>query len=117
MGEEEERPFAGVERIVRVKWTSTVTATPGHLVLIAATASGYEFVRQDGVVQQDIPFDADLDVTDFSVSRSGAIDFLGTRLSTQEKVRGSVAPGATEIVVSSDGALAPAQVIVFTRIN
>jgi hypothetical protein len=39
-------------------------------------------VRHDGVTQQDIPFDADIDISSFNVSPDFAIEFLGTRTST-----------------------------------
>ena len=107
--------LAGVDRIAG--GNNTVGAVGGRWVFIAATGPGYKFVRHDGATQQDIPLPANLDVSSFTVARTGAIDFLGLRTDTQEKIHGTIAAGATEAVIASAGTLDPAQVVAFTRIN
>ena len=108
--------LTGVDRIVALG-SNTIASASRQWIFIAATGSSYKFVRHDGVKQQDIPFDADIDISSFNVSPDGAIEFLGTRTSTQEKIHGSVAAGATDVVITSAGVLDPAQVITFTRVN
>jgi hypothetical protein len=108
--------FNGVDHFVSVRG-SLVQAGLEQVVIFASTGSGYEFIRHDGTTQQDIPIDAALDVTDYKVAPSGAIDFWARRMDTQEKVHGEVAPGATEVTVTSGGTIDPAQAVVFTRIN
>ena len=90
---------------------------PGKIVLFASTGSGYKFIRHDGVVQQDILLEANVEPTSFIVSRDGAIEFFGSRTDTREKIHGTVAAGSTEAIIVSAGVVDPAQVIVFTRIN
>lgn len=89
----------------------------GRWVFIANSGTGFKFVRHDGLSQQDIPLEANLDVRSFTVSSTGAIDFLGVRTATSEKVRGSVAAGSSVVTVVSAGVLDPDQTVVFTRIN
>lgn len=89
----------------------------GRWVFIANTGTGFKFVRHDGVSQQDIPLEANLDVRNFTVSPTGAIDFLGVRTATAEKVRGTIAAGSTVITLVSAGVLDPDQTVAFTRIN
>lgn len=89
----------------------------GRWVFIANSGTGFKFVRHDGVSQQDLPLEPNLDVRSFTVSSTGAIDFLGVRTVTSEKVRGSVAAGSSVVTVVSAGVLDPDQTVVFTRIN
>ena len=89
----------------------------GRWVFIANSGTGFTFVRHDGVSQQDLPLEPNLDVRSFTVSSTGAIDFLGVRTATSEKVRGSVAAGSSVVTVVSAGVLDPDQTVVFTRIN
>jgi hypothetical protein len=107
--------LAGVDRIVGPG--NDIVPVAGRWVFIAATGADYKFVRFDGSSQQDIPLQVGIDVSSFTVSTSGAIDFLGNRVSTGEKVRGSVAAGATVMTIDAAGVLDPAQVVAFTRIN
>jgi len=109
--------LAGVDRIVGLGPGNGLFPMAGRWVFIAATGADYKFVRHDGITQQDIPLQAGIDVSSFTVSTSGAIDFLGNRVSTGEKVRGSVPAGATEMTIGAAGVLDPAQVVAFTRIN
>ncbi len=110
-------PLVGVDRVLGLDSTNSIYPAGGWWVFIAASGSGYMFVRHDGTTQQDIPFDANIDVRSFNVSAEGAIDFLGVRLGTTEKLRGSVPAGSTEVTISSAGMLDPAKVVAFTRIN
>jgi hypothetical protein len=110
-------PLTGVTRVLGLDSTSTIYPHGGYWVFIAETASGYEFVRHNGITQQDIPFDSTLDIRSFTVSSDGAIDFLAVRTDTQEKVRGTIAFGSTEVTVESAGALDPARVVAFTQVN
>ena len=107
--------LVGVDRVAG--GGGIVGAVGGRWVFIAAAGSSYKFVRHDGVSQQDIPLPANLDVSSFTVARTGAIDFLGIRTDTQDKIHGTVAAAATEAVITSAGALDPAKVVAFTRIN
>ena len=110
-------PLVGVDRVLGLDSTNTIYPAGGWWVFIAASGAGYKFVRHDGTTQQDIPFDATIDVRSFTVSTTGAIDFLGFRLGTIEKLRGSVPAGSTEVTINSAGMLDPAKVVAFTRIN
>jgi hypothetical protein len=110
-------PLTGVTRVLGLDSTSTIYPHGGYWVFIAETASGYEFVRHNGITQQDVPFDSTLDIRSFTVSSDGAIDFLAVRTDTQEKVRGTIAFGSTEVTVESAGALDPARVVAFTQVN
>ena len=74
-------------------------------------------MRHDGTSQQDIPVDANIDMLGIKVSPSGAIDFLGVRIDTGEKVMGTVAAGSTEVEILSSTALDVEQVAAFTRIH
>ena len=89
----------------------------GLWVFIASIGSGHKFVRYDGISQQDVPFDNDIDIRSFTFSSDGAIDFLGFRIGTSEKIRGTIAAGETQVVINSAGFIDPAQIVVFTRIN
>jgi hypothetical protein len=86
-------------------------------VFIGAVGDSFEFVRFDGVTRQDIPIDPNLDVMSYTVGTDGAIDFLGRRIDTLEKIHGTVAAGATGIQITSAGVLDPSSVVAFTRIN
>jgi hypothetical protein len=48
---------------------------------------------------------------------SGAIELLGILTDTQEKIRGTVLAGSTELTISPAGLLDPDQVVAFTPIN
>lgn len=89
----------------------------GRWVFIANSGAGFKFVRHDGVSQQDIPLEANLDVRSFTVSSTGAIDFLGVRLATGEKLHGTIAAGSTVVGLVSAGVLDPDQTVAFTRID
>ncbi|HJX62898.1 MAG TPA: hypothetical protein VJ860_02985 [Polyangia bacterium] len=111
------RTLSGVDRIVG-QGSNTVASGTGEWVFIAASGTGYKFVREDGVnPQTDIPFDPDIDVRSFTVAADGAIDFLGIRTTTQEKIHGKVASRADTVTITSAGVLDPARVIAFTQIN
>jgi hypothetical protein len=109
-------PLVGVDRVIGID-CCPINPVGGMWVFIAAEGAGYKFVRHNGTAQQDIPFDTNLDIRSFTASPDGAIDFLAVRLDTQEKVRGSVAAGATEVTTTTAGVLDPGQVVTFTRIN
>jgi hypothetical protein len=109
-------PLTGVVQFIDIGG-APMRFVPGKIVLFASTGSGYKFIRHDGVVQQDILLEANVEPTRFIVSRDGAIEFFGTRTDTREKIHGTVAAGSTEAVIVSAGVVDPAQVIVFTRIN
>jgi hypothetical protein len=98
---------------------STVAVAPvgGRWVFVARDGATFKFVRHDGVTQQDIPLEAGLDVRSYTVSAAGAIEFLAIRTATAEKLRGTVAAGATAVITSAAGLLDPARVVAFTRIN
>jgi hypothetical protein len=89
---------------------------PGLLVLFASTGSGYKFLRHDGLTQQDIPLEANVEPSSFIVGSDGAIEFFGVRTTTREQLRGTVAAGSTQVGLTS-ATVDPAQVVVFTRIN
>jgi hypothetical protein len=111
------KTLPGVDRIIG-QGSNIVASSTGEWVFIAASGTGYKFVRYDGVKPQtDIPFDPDIDVRSFTVAADGAIEFLGIRTTTQEKIRGKVASGENTVTITSAGVLDPAQVIAFTRIN
>jgi hypothetical protein len=106
-----------VDRVLGLDSGGALFPVGGRLVFIAASGTGYKFVRHDGVTQQDIPFDATIDVRRFSVSASGAIDFFGVRTDTQEKLHGQIAADSTQVTLTSAGALDPDRVIVFPPVN
>jgi hypothetical protein len=109
--------LAGVDHLLDVGGLG-IHAAAGQALFLASTGTGYKFIRYDGVSpQQDIPLEADIELSRVTFSTTGTIEFLGVRTGTQEKVRGTVAAGATEVTVSPAGVLDPAQVVVFTRIN
>lgn len=54
--------LSGVDRIVG-GGINHVASQTGQWVFIAASGTGYKFVRHDGVSQQDIPFDVNLDIS------------------------------------------------------
>jgi hypothetical protein len=89
---------------------------PGMLVLFAGTGSGYKFLRHDGLTQQDIPLEANVEPSSFIVGGDGAIEFFGVRTTTNERLRGTVAVGSTQVVLTT-ATVDPAQVVAFTRIN
>jgi hypothetical protein len=74
-------------------------------------------VRHDGVTQVDISLDPNIELTNVNFSTTGGIDFIGYRIDTQEKIRGSVAADSTDVIITSAGVLGSAQTVVFTRIN
>jgi hypothetical protein len=108
--------LTGVDQLYDIQGMAIAGGT-GQAVFFGSTAAGYEFIRHDGLTQQDIPLEANLELWRVTIGANGAIDFLGIRTDTQEKVRGSVAAGETTVTMSTDGALDPDQVVVFTQIN
>jgi len=54
---------------------------------------------------------------EYALSEAGDIDFMGVYTDTNEKVRGTVPDGATEVTILSVEGLDLAQVVTFTRIN
>ena len=108
--------ITGVDHFVGVRG-SFVQSSLKEVIIFASTSSGFKFIRHNGITQQDIPIDPNIEVLDYNVAPSGAIDFSGRRADTQEKVRGEIPAGQTNVNVISGGLLNPAQVTVFTRIN
>jgi hypothetical protein len=108
--------ITGVDQLLDIQGLA-IAGGSGQAVFLGSTASGYEFIRHDGLTQQDIPLEANLELWRVTIGSSGAIDFIGVRTDTQEKIRGSVAAGETTVTIVSDGALDPDQVVVFTQIN
>jgi len=88
--------------VVRVAAGAEPQPIAGRWVFIADSGAGFKFVRHDGVSQEDIPLEANLDVRSFTVSSTGAIDFLGVRTATRDKVRGSLAAGSSVTVLLSE---------------
>lgn len=108
--------ITGMDHFVEVRGAFVQSAL-SQVIIFVNTGSGYKFVRHNGTTQQDIPIDQNIEVLDYNVAPTGAIDFSGRRADTQEKVRGEVPAGATNVTVISGGMIDPAQVVVFTRIN
>ncbi len=104
--------ISGVDHVV-----GGILSAASQLVFLANTGTGQKFVRFDGLAPEDIPVSSDLDISKYTVAPTGAIDFIGLRAGTHEKIHGVVAAGSQSVDVSSAGVLDPAQVVVFTRIN
>ena len=109
-------PLEGVDRFLDVGGLPMRFA-PGIMVIMTGDGATHKFVRHDGVAQQDIPLDADIDLLGYTVSTGGGINFLGISISANEKIIGTVEAGSTVVNILSKEGIDAADVAVFTRIN
>jgi len=108
-------PVTGVDQVFSLGNWGMVSAD-GWVVALAASGDQHVFVRLDGVSQEIIPVDNNIDVLGVVLSSSGDFDFVGGDLTTGDKVVGRVEAGATEVTILSTEDITE-DVIAFTRIN
>lgn len=90
---------------------------PGGVLVETHAPLVFAGVGHDGLTQEDIPLDAGVTPTQITVSSAGGIEFFGVDLTTGEKLRGSVAPDSTEVVLHTADSIDADAVVVFTPIN
>ncbi len=110
------RPFVGVTSPIAVSG-GAFRAGGSVFYLYAQGANGKFFARHNGLMQEDIPVDASLELLSMVTTNAGGMDVVGVDNKTNSKVRATIKPGEKVLTVMSAEGLSLAEVVVFVRMD